>query len=77
MGSETVNVFNEYGSSPSQTVNVVAGGRQDVEFVDGLRFSVFPNQNLSMNVDFFSPIPPDMIPTGMKALCKISTPSHL
>ena len=72
LGSETVNVYNEYGSGPAQTVNILAGGRQDFEFVDGLRFSIMPTQNMSMNVDFFTPVTPDQVPNGMKSLCKNS-----
>jgi hypothetical protein len=70
LGGETENVFNEYGSGPEDAVQIVGGGRQDVEFIDGLRFSVLSDQNMTMNVNFFSPIPPGLIPAGMTSLCK-------
>jgi hypothetical protein len=70
LGAETENVFNEYGSGPEDAVQIVGGGRQDVEFIDGLRFSILSDQNLTMNVNFFSPIPPSLVPTGMTSLCK-------
>jgi hypothetical protein len=70
MGAQQANVFTEYGVGTDKTVTFNGGGRQDVEFVDGLRFSVISNENFTMNVDFFSPIPPTLIPPGMKSLCK-------
>ena len=70
MGQDVGSNFQTFGSGPQTTVQIAAGGRQDVEFIDGLRFSVLSDTNLTMNVDVFSPIPPDMIPQGMKSLCK-------
>lgn len=71
MGPDIGSSFGAFGSGPATTVQIFGGGRQELEFADGLRFSVLSDINMTMNVDFFSPIPQNMIPDGMKSLCKL------
>jgi hypothetical protein len=63
-----------FGTGPQTSLQVWAGGRQEMEFIDGTRFSVLSDTNLTMNVDLFSPVPAELIPQGMKSLCKLLQP---
>lgn len=49
---------------------IVAGGPQEVQYIDGLKLSVVSDVNMSVNVDFSDPITKDMVPQGMRSLCK-------
>lgn len=49
---DTANVFVQYGFGATRTVNVTGGsGRQEAEFVDGLRFEMIAKQGMALNVD--------------------------
>jgi len=65
---DTSNIFVQYGQGETRTVNMTAGGRQDSEFVDGLRFSVVASKDLRMNVDIRSGIAPESLPEGKQSL---------
>lgn len=59
------NIFVQYGQGATRTVNVTAGGRQEAEFVDGLRFSMVSQENLTMNVDLKNGVAREVIPSGI------------
>jgi len=69
-GKATGQVFQQFGSGAKSALQVLGGGRQEYEFVDGLRMSVLSDANMTMNVDIFSQIPTNMIPKGFRSLCK-------
>jgi hypothetical protein len=70
---DDTNIFVQYGQGVTRTVNVTAGGRQEAEFVDGLRFSMVSQDNLTMNVDIKNGIPPEAIPNGIATSVNSST----
>lgn len=65
---DDTNIFVQYGQGATRTVNITGGGRQEAEFVDGLRFSVVAPSDLTMNVDLTNGIAPEALPTGAKSL---------
>lgn len=68
-GADVTNIFVQYGQGATRTVNITGGGgRQEAEFVDGLRFSMVAQSNLTMNVDLTNGIAPNLLPPGMASL---------
>ncbi|KAH6658570.1 hypothetical protein BKA67DRAFT_491306, partial [Truncatella angustata] len=59
---DTTNIFVQYGQGATRTANVTAGGRQEVEFVDGLRLSVVAQQNMKINIDLKDGVEPASLP---------------
>lgn len=50
--ADKANIFVQYGQGATRTVNITGGaGRQEAEFIDGLRFSVEADRPLIMNVE--------------------------
>jgi hypothetical protein len=71
LGRQTVDVSNtfvQYGQGATRTVNVTGGGRQEAEFVDGLRFSMVAQGDVKMNVDLKNGIAPQALPAGARSL---------
>jgi hypothetical protein len=62
------NVFVQYGQGETRTVNMISGGRQEAEFIDGLRFSYVAAANMRMNVDIRNGINPASLPPGTQSL---------
>lgn len=69
-GSDLANIFVQYGQGATRTVNITGGGgRQEAEFIDGLRFSMVAQENLTMNVDVKNGIiAPESLPSGAVSL---------
>ena len=68
-GTDITNNFVQYGQGATRTVNITGGGgRQEAEFVDGLRFSMVAQQSLTMNVDLTNGVAPGSLPPGTTAL---------
>jgi hypothetical protein len=68
-GADITNIFVQYGQGATRTVNITGGGgRQEAEFVDGLRFSMVARQSLRMNVDLANGIAPASLPAGTVSL---------
>ncbi|RDI83315.1 hypothetical protein Vi05172_g6626 [Venturia inaequalis] len=68
-GTDNGNIFVPYGTGAQFSVKFTGGpGRQDAEFLDGLRFAVQSEFPLRMNVDLKYPIDEKEIPEGMMAL---------
>lgn len=68
-GPDIANIFVQYGQGATRTVNITGGGaRQEAEFVDGLRFSMVAQTNLTMNIDLKNGIAPESLPPGAVAL---------
>lgn len=65
---DETNIFVQYGQGATRTVNVTGGGRQEAEFVDGLRFSMVAQSDLAMNVDLANGIAPESLPQGTRSL---------
>lgn len=65
---DTTNIFVQYGQGATRTVNVTAGGRQEAEFIDGLRFSVVAQQDMKINVDLKNGVDPASLPSGTQSL---------
>lgn len=66
---DAANTFVQYGQGPTRTVNVTGGaGRQEAEFIDGLRFSVVAQSALAMNVDLANGVAPESLPPGTVSL---------
>ncbi|PSR75449.1 hypothetical protein BD289DRAFT_191008 [Coniella lustricola] len=62
------NIFVQYGQGATRTVNITAGGRQEAEFIDGLRFSMVAQTSLTMNVDLKNGISPADLMLGAQSL---------
>jgi hypothetical protein len=63
------NVFVPFGEGDASSVNITGGpGRQDTEFMDGLRFAIQSDRPLRMNVNLKYPISTEQIPQGMMSL---------
>jgi len=63
------NIFVQYGQGATRTVNITGGpGRQEAEFIDGLRFSMVSQARLTMNVDITNGIDPASLPPGTLSL---------
>jgi len=70
---DTSNIFVQYGQGPTRTVNVTGGqGRQEAEFVDGLRFSLESTQPFKLNAGLKTGIDGLAIPAGFRSLSKFS-----
>lgn len=68
-GTDNGNIFVPYGTGAQFSANFTGGpGRQDVEFIDGLRFAVQSEFPLRMNVDLRYPLTEKEIPEGMLSL---------
>ncbi|TLD27992.1 paired amphipathic helix protein sin3a protein [Venturia nashicola] len=68
-GTDTGNIFLPYGTGAQFSAKFAGGpGRQDVEFLDGLRFAVQSEFPLRMNVDLKFPVDEKDIPEGMISL---------
>ncbi|KAH8897405.1 hypothetical protein GQ53DRAFT_803372 [Thozetella sp. PMI_491] len=65
---DVTNIFVQYGQGATRTVNITAGGRQDAEFVDGLRFSTLAKEDVRMNVDLTNGVAAGTLPNGMRSL---------
>ncbi|KAI0149243.1 hypothetical protein BJ166DRAFT_582462 [Pestalotiopsis sp. NC0098] len=65
---DTTNIFVQYGQGATRTVNITAGGRQEAEFIDGLRFSVVAQQDMKINVDLKNGVDPATLPSGTQSL---------
>ncbi|KAG7291190.1 hypothetical protein NEMBOFW57_001202 [Staphylotrichum longicolle] len=66
---DEANIFVQYGQGATRTVNITGGpGRQEAEFVDGLRFSVVAQASMAMNVDITHGIAPQSLPPGTASL---------
>ena len=66
---DVVNIFVQYGQGATRTVNITGGpGRQEAEFVDGLRFSMVAQVSMAMNVDITNGIAPQSLPPGTVSL---------
>lgn len=65
---DPANVFVQYGQGATRTVNVTAGGRQDAEFIDGLRFSILSTQPMQLNVDIKDGVDPASLPPLTQSL---------
>lgn len=65
---DTTNIFVQYGQGATRTVNITAGGRQEAEFIDGLRFSVVAQQDMKINVDLKNGVDPASLPSGIQSL---------
>ncbi|KAE9973902.1 hypothetical protein BLS_003378 [Venturia inaequalis] len=66
---DNANVFVQYGFGETRTANFSGGvGVQEVEFVDGLRFSVQSADPLRLNVDLKFGVAKEMVPSGMQSL---------
>lgn len=72
LGRQTVdvtNIFVQYGQGATRTFNMTGGpGRQEAEFVDGLRFSVVAEKAMGLNVDLKNGIDPAALPMGAVSL---------
>lgn len=74
MNVDSSNVFVQYGQGETRTVNITQGpGRQEAEFVDGLRFSIESQTPVRMNVDLKFPVEQGAVPAGMNSLCKLAS----
>ena len=68
---DSSNIFVQYGQGETRTANFTAGpGRQETEFIDGLRLSVETDQPVRMNIEIKSPVNMAVLPQGMNALSK-------
>lgn len=66
---DVANIFVQYGQGATRTVNITGGpGRQEAEFVDGLRFSMVAQVSMAMNVDITNGIAPQSLPPGTVSL---------
>jgi hypothetical protein len=69
------NIFIQYGQGEDRTVGIVGGpGKQQAEFVDGLRFTVESDVDLKMTVELKSDLPQSAMPEGMMSLSTFTTP---
>lgn len=66
--ADLTNIFVQYGQGATRTVNVTAGGRQEAEFVDGLRMSIVSQADVAVNVDLTNGIAPETLPEGTRSL---------
>jgi hypothetical protein len=74
-GTDNGNVFIPYGEGDQFSANFTGGpGRQDAEFIDGLRFAVQSDRPLRMNVALKFPISRAELPQGMLSLSASSHP---
>jgi hypothetical protein len=68
--ADKANIFVQYGQGATRTVNITGGpGRQEAEFIDGLRFSVEADRPLIMNAEIKPLVKTAMVPSGMQSLC--------
>lgn len=65
---DTTNIFVQYGQGATRTVNITGGGRNEAEFVDGLRFSVVAPADMKLNVDLLNGVAPGSLPAGAQSL---------
>lgn len=66
--ADLTNIFVQYGLGATRTVNVTAGGRQEAEFVDGLRLSMVTEANVGVNVDLTNGVAAQSLPAGTASL---------
>jgi hypothetical protein len=65
------NIFVPFGEGDAFSVNITGGpGRQDTEFMDGLRFAIESDRPLRMNVNLKYPVSTEEIPQGMVSLSR-------
>ena len=68
---DTSNIFVQYGQGATRTVNVTGGpGRQEAEFVDGLRFSLDSTQPFKLNADLKNGIDSNALPANSISVSK-------
>src|SRR3569833_203223 len=68
-GVDVANIFVQFGQGATRSVFFSGGlGRQEAEFIDGLRFSVVAQTSLTMNVDITNGIAPESLPQGTVSL---------
>ncbi|KAI9840096.1 MAG: hypothetical protein M1838_004243 [Thelocarpon superellum] len=66
---DTSNIFMQYGFGDARTVNVIGGpGRQDSEFIDGLRLSITSANTFTFNVDLEYGVDAASLPPGVQSL---------
>ena len=66
---DVTNIFVQYGQGATRTVNMTGGaGRQEAEFVDGLRFSVIAEKQMGVNVNLKNGIDAAALPEGAASL---------
>jgi hypothetical protein len=65
---DVTNIFVQYGQGATRTVNVSAGGRQEAEFVDGLRFSMVSQKDVRLNADLVIRVPSWALPQGSRSV---------
>jgi hypothetical protein len=72
LGRQSVNVGNlfiPFGEGDASSANITGGpGRQDMEFIDGLRFGVQSDTPLRINVNLKFPVSTEELPQGMMSL---------
>jgi hypothetical protein len=69
--ADKANIFVQYGQGATRTVNVTGGrGRQEAEFIDGLRFSIEADRPFVMNVEVKPLLQNVVLPAGMESLSK-------
>lgn len=66
------NIFVQYGQGATRTMNITTGGKQEAEFVDGLRVAVVSPINTTMNIDIRNGISQDALSKGMVAVNSFS-----
>ena len=72
------NIFVQYGQGATRTVNITSGPRiQEIEFVDGLRFSVAAAAPFAMNVDIPNGVDKAASPESTLALSEYYAPRTL
>lgn len=68
-GTDNGDIFIPYGTGAQFSASFTGGsGRQEIEFLDGLKFAVESEFPLRMNVDLKYPLDEKDIPEGMMAL---------
>ena len=62
-------IFVQYGQGDTRTVNVTGGpGRQETEFIDGMRFAIEANRPFKMNVEITPGVNPADLPPNTRSL---------
>ena len=65
------NIFVQFGQGATRTVNVTGGeGKQEAEFIDGLRLSIESNQSFTLNADIKDGVDQNTLPAETKSLSK-------
>ncbi|KAI6708799.1 hypothetical protein JHW43_008674 [Diplocarpon mali] len=63
------NIFVQYGQGATRTANFTGGiGKQSVEFIDGMRFTVQTDSDLKMNIELKEGVNPKTLPPNTVSL---------